>query len=82
MAEIVIEQSITVEAPDVEHLITEDDNPVVNIPSEKQQRLLVEPLYSSWQVEQPFIAAANVGIFSAVNAPPQTPAPRPESNQP
>lgn len=70
MAEVISEQTAPIEIPDVEHLITEDDTPVDNIPSEKQQRLLVEPLYSSWQVEQPFIAAANVGIFSAVNRPP------------
>ncbi len=73
MAEAITEQTAPIEIPDVEHLITEDDAPVDNIPSEKQQRLLVEPLYSSWQVEQPFIAAANVGIFSAVNRPPVVP---------
>ena len=33
--------------PDVEHLVTEDDTPVDNVFSEKQQRLLTEPLYSS-----------------------------------
>jgi Uma2 family endonuclease len=73
MAEVITEQTPPIEIPDIEHLITEDDTPVDNIPSEKQQRLLVEPLYSSWQVEQPFIAAANVGIFSAVNRPPVVP---------
>lgn len=30
------------------HLITEDDNPVDNLFSEKQQRLLTEPIYTSW----------------------------------
>lgn len=73
MAEAITEQTAPIEVPDIEHLITEDDTPVDNIPSEKQQRLLVEPLYSSWQVEQPFIAAANVGIFSAVSRPPVVP---------
>jgi Uma2 family endonuclease len=53
----------TEERPDIAHLITEDDTPVDNLPSEKQQRLLVEPLYSSWQPGRPFLAAANVGIF-------------------
>ena len=33
--------------PDVEHLITEDDTPVDNLLSEKQRRLLTEPLYST-----------------------------------
>ena len=35
--------------PDIEALVTEDDTPVDNMPSEKQQRLLTEPLYSSWE---------------------------------
>jgi Uma2 family endonuclease len=56
----------------VDHLITEDDTPVDNMFSEKQQRLLTEPLYSSWRPIQPntkrkrrkFLAAANVGIFA------------------
>lgn len=51
--------------PDISHLITEDDAPVDNIFSAKQQRLLVEPLYSSWQPGRPFLADANVGIFSS-----------------
>lgn len=34
--------------PDVSHLVTEDDEPVDNLPSEKQQRLLVDALYASW----------------------------------
>ena len=46
-----------------EDIITEDDEPVDNFPSEKQQRLLVSPLYSSSHLERPMIAAANVGIF-------------------
>lgn len=53
--------------PDVEHLITEDDEPVDNPFSEKQQRLLVQGLYSSWSEEtrqgRPFVAFANVGLF-------------------
>lgn len=57
------------EPPDISNIVTEDDTPVDNLPSEKQQRLLVEPLYSTWTSDQPFLAAANVGIFSAVNRP-------------
>jgi Uma2 family endonuclease len=52
--------------PDVEHLITEDDEPVDNVFSEKQQRLLTEPLYSSWSGPgegRKFLACANVGVF-------------------
>jgi Uma2 family endonuclease len=59
-------------APDIEDLITEDDTPVDNFPSEKQQRLLTEPLYSSWPgpgEKRPFLAAANVGVFSQTRTP-------------
>jgi Uma2 family endonuclease len=52
-------------APNVANLVLEDDAPLDNFQTEKQQRLLVEPLYSSWKVDEPFIAAANVGIFSS-----------------
>lgn len=55
--------------PDVSHLITEDDTPVDNLFSEKQQRLLVEPLYSSWKSDRPFEAFANVGIYASIRGP-------------
>jgi Uma2 family endonuclease len=58
--------------PNVDALITEDDTPVDNLPSEKQQRLLTEPLYSSWAgpgENRPFLAAANVGVFSQTRTP-------------
>ncbi|MBI2478511.1 MAG: Uma2 family endonuclease [Planctomycetia bacterium] len=50
---------------DIDHLVTEDDAPVDNIYSEKQQRLLTEPLHSSWKRDSgaPFVAFANVGLF-------------------
>ena len=51
---------------DIESLVTEDDTPVDNMPSEKQQRLLTEPLFSSWAGPghgRTFVAAANVGVF-------------------
>ncbi|MGF1481707.1 MAG: Uma2 family endonuclease [Cyanophyceae cyanobacterium] len=48
--------------PDAEQFVTEDDIPVDNFASEKQQRFLVSSLYSS-RSEQIFIAAANVGVF-------------------
>lgn len=53
-------------APDTTHLTTEDDTPVDNLASEKHQRLLTEPLYSSWTTSgqgRSFLAAANVGLF-------------------
>lgn len=58
---------------EMSHLVTEDDTPVDNFQSEKQQRLLVEPLYSSWSPEFPFIAAANVGLFYALKQDPIVP---------
>jgi Uma2 family endonuclease len=64
MAETVLAETITIEAPDVSHLVTEDDTPVDNLFSAKQQRLLVEPLYTSWGTDRLFVADANVGIFS------------------
>lgn len=59
-------------APDVQAIITEDDEPVDNLPSEKQQRLLTETLYSSWSGPgdgRPFLAAANVGVFYLARRP-------------
>lgn len=57
--------------PRVDHLVTEDDTPVDNLFSAKQQRLLVDALYSSWAAttERPFLADANVGVFSIANQP-------------
>lgn len=69
MAEFTVEQSVVASSPDLSQVVTEDDTPVDNLFSAKQQRLLVEPLYTSWQPERPFIADANVGIFSAVSRP-------------
>ena len=63
-------------APDISNLITEDDTPVDNLPSEKQQRLLTEPLYSSWsstRESQTFLVAANVGLFYAIRQSPLVP---------
>ena len=60
----------------MDHLVTEDETPVDNVFSEKQQRLLTEPLYSSWHggdPRRPFVAMANVGLFYAVHRPPFVP---------
>ncbi|MEM6592346.1 MAG: Uma2 family endonuclease [Cyanobacteria bacterium P01_C01_bin.73] len=59
--------------PDISDLVIEDDTPVDNFQSEKQQRLLVEPLYSAQALPEPFIAAANVGVFFAVKQEPLVP---------
>jgi Uma2 family endonuclease len=61
---------------DITHIITEDDEPVDNFPSEKNQRLLTESLYSSKQgalQQRKFIVAANVGLFYAPDEPPIVP---------
>jgi hypothetical protein len=65
-------QSVTDITPDIQCLITEDETPVDNLPSEKHQRLLTESLYSSWVGPgegRPFLAAANVGIFALARNP-------------
>ncbi len=62
--------------PVVDHLVTEDDTPVDSVFSEKQQRLLTEPLYSSWAgpgQQRSFVAMSNVGLFFAVRHPPLVP---------
>lgn len=81
MAQPVVDMPIDAAAL-VENLVTEDDTPVDNLFSEKEQRLLTEPLYSSWTppasaehptTPRPFIAAANVGIFASIYQPPLVP---------
>lgn len=70
-----------IEEPDISAIVTEDDEPLDNFGSEKQQRLLTEPLYSSWSgpppdeegAPRPFVVAANVGLFAAVKQPPIVP---------
>jgi hypothetical protein len=66
----------------VENIVTEDNEPVDSLITERQMRLLTRTLYSSWQPppdedqpQQPrkFFAAANVGVFSSVNTPPIVP---------
>lgn len=60
----------------VDHLVTEDDTPVDNVFSEREQRLLVDSLYVSWPGPgkgRPFLALANVGVFFSPNEPPVVP---------
>ena len=61
--------------PDVDALVIEDDTPVDNLISEKQQRLLTEPLYSNASAlkTETFLVAANVGVFYAIKQPPLVP---------
>ena len=47
-----------IEEPDISGIITEDDEPVDNIFSEKQQRLLTESLNSSWRPGRDFARCA------------------------
>ncbi|WP_017295688.1 Uma2 family endonuclease [Geminocystis herdmanii] len=58
--------------PDVSNLITEDDTPVDNFGSEKQQRFLTNILYNV-RKEQVFLACANVGIYYNIGQPPIVP---------
>jgi Uma2 family endonuclease len=62
--------------PNLDDLVTEDDTPVDSIFTEKQQRLLTEPLYSSWAAPvegRAFLALANVGWFYKYREPPLVP---------
>ena len=61
--------------PDTSLLVTDDGAAVDNRFVEKQQRLLVEPLYGSWKTDdgRPFQAFANVGLFHAYKEPPNVP---------
>ncbi len=61
---------------DISHIKTEDDTPVDNVFSEKQQRLLTEPLYSSWSGPgegRTFAVFSNVGVFFSPKKPPVVP---------
>ena len=50
-------------APDLSHLVTEDDKPVDNRYSERQYTLLSLPLFDSWEEGKPFEALTDVGLF-------------------
>ena len=56
--------------PDLSRLIT-DSGAVKSWASEKTQRLLTQSLYASWRTPGgvSFIAAANVGVYSAIHRP-------------
>jgi Uma2 family endonuclease len=61
-------------------LVIEDDEPADSILSKKLQRLLTSALYASFQPKAedtgeliPFLATANIGLFSALKLPPLMP---------
>ena len=62
--------------PDISHIVTEDDIPVDNIFSERQQDLLKDSLYASWAgpgEERKFLGLVNVGLYYAIHTPPYVP---------
>ncbi|MFA5508735.1 MAG: Uma2 family endonuclease [Vulcanimicrobiota bacterium] len=64
MAETVEYDEQDMIAPDLSHLITEDDTPVDNRYSERQMPLLTSSLFESWEEGKPFEALTDVGLFS------------------
>jgi hypothetical protein len=59
--------------PNLDELVTEEGAPLDNIYTEKQRRLLTEPLYSSWVGPgegRSFLVLANVGWFYSYRKPP------------
>jgi hypothetical protein len=61
-------QPVPFDWPTLDDVVTEDETPVDSILCERQQRLLTEPLYSSWSApgeNRPFVALSNVGLFHA-----------------
>jgi Uma2 family endonuclease len=73
--EVVTTDFVEVPVPDTSLLVSQDNAPMDNIYVEKQQRLLTEPLYSSWAPpeQRSFLALANVGLFFAERQPPLAP---------
>ena len=65
---LILDQS---QFPDISGLVLEDDTPLDSFINEKQQRLLTTVFYSGADtgITVPFIAAANVGLFSSVHQP-------------
>jgi hypothetical protein len=62
--------------PDIENLVIEDGKAMDSIFSQKQMRLLTEPLHSSWPGPAPgvpFVAMASVGVFRTTGQPPIVP---------
>jgi hypothetical protein len=68
-------------SPDIDALVIEDDSPVDNLISEKQQRFLTGSPYSNENLlgDRVFLAAANVGVFYAIKQPSLVPRQRAEA---
>lgn len=77
MTEALLESTKTdIPQPDISHMITEDNQPVDNLFSERQMHLLKDSLYASWGgpgAGRAFIAMANVGLFFAPHEDPLVP---------
>jgi len=52
-----------IEKINYDNFVTEDDTPVDNLFSEKQQRLLIDPLRANEWTDKRFMACANVAIY-------------------
>jgi Uma2 family endonuclease len=64
------------EPPNIDHLVFEDGTGVDNLFAERQKRLFVEPLYTSWRgppESGKFAAMANVGLFPEAQQTPLVP---------
>ncbi len=62
--------------PNLQDVVISDGRPVDNILSEKNMRLLTEPLYASWEGPgdgRSFAALADVGLFYTLKRPPVVP---------
>lgn len=57
---------------DTSHLLTENDEPLSPF-QERQQALLTESLYASWQGCERFVSLRNVGVFGGLHQPPIVP---------
>ncbi|MBX2996914.1 MAG: Uma2 family endonuclease [Caldilineaceae bacterium] len=71
-----IDDELVIPAPDISHLVTEDDTPVDNIFSERQIALLRETLYTSWEGPgngRTFVAMGNVALYATNYLPPLVP---------
>lgn len=81
VAPLLLWESSTVDVLDEALLVTEDDTPLDNILTEKQERLLTRPPYASWSGPPPredgaprsFAILANVGLYAAPKAEPAVP---------
>lgn len=74
--EALMSAEMLIGALDISHIVTEDDTPVDNLFSEKQQRLLTESLYANWDGgsrKRAFLVAANVGLYADIGGNPVVP---------